>query len=142
MSLSVTSTSEPPRATRKRPLAQLLFCRGCCCGRVDRGYPDVPVDRIKAVWKAEKLNRTIQLTISGCLGPCDMANVAAIVSSGTQEWFGGLAEPDHFDALIDWARQCHREQSLLPRPASLAPFQFEAFATESAAADQNLLRAP
>jgi hypothetical protein len=59
-----------------------------------------------------------------------------------QEWFGGLAEAEHFDALIDWARQCHRSGALLPRPASLGPFQFEAFATESEPANQDLLRAP
>ena len=29
---------------------------------------------------AEKLNRTIQLTISGCLGPCDVPNVALLLT--------------------------------------------------------------
>jgi hypothetical protein len=51
--------------TKMRAFGQLLLCKGCCCGKTERGLPAVPVDRLKAVWKAEKLNRTIQLTVSG-----------------------------------------------------------------------------
>jgi hypothetical protein len=71
-----------PLVTKRQPLAQLLFCQGCCCGRTDRGHPEVPAGRLKAVWKAEKLNRSVQLTISGCLGPCDVANVALATGLG------------------------------------------------------------
>ncbi len=71
--------TDPP-ATNRRPLAQLVFCQGCCCGRTDRGRPEVPVGRLKEVWKGEKLNRSVQLTISGCLGPCDRANVALVIT--------------------------------------------------------------
>jgi cobaltochelatase CobN len=45
--------------TKRRPLAQLLFCQGCCCGRTDRGRPDLPVERLKDVWRSEKLNRSV-----------------------------------------------------------------------------------
>ena len=63
---------------------------GCCCGQTDRGFPPVPVERLKAVWKAEKLNKTVQLTISGCLGPCDLANVILVMTAGSMYWFGGI----------------------------------------------------
>ena len=69
--------------TRVTSPAQVLLCRGCCCGKTERGYPEVPADRIKAAWKGEKLNRSVQLTISGCLGPCDLANVALVPSFHT-----------------------------------------------------------
>ena len=65
-------------------LAQLLFCEGCCCGRTDRGFSAFPRDWIKSLWKQTKLNRHIQLTISGCLGPCDVANVACICVATAQ----------------------------------------------------------
>jgi cobaltochelatase CobN len=118
---------EPVRAARGRPLGQLVLCSGCCCGRVERGFPAVPVERIKAAWKAERLNRTVQLTIAGCLGPCDLANVAAIVGPRGQEWFGQLGQDAHYEALLRWARACHAARTLLQRPEALAPHQFEAF---------------
>ncbi|MDB5352088.1 MAG: hypothetical protein JWN86_3335 [Planctomycetota bacterium] len=90
--------------TRVTSPAQVLLCKGCCCGRPDRGYPDVPVDRIKAAWKAEKLNRSVQLTISGCLGPCDLPNVAVLVTSTGTTWYGLIQGDADYDALIDWAR--------------------------------------
>ena len=49
--------------TNRTALAQVACCVGCCCGRTDRGFPPVPVERLKEVWKQEKLNRTVQLTI-------------------------------------------------------------------------------
>lgn len=74
---------------RGRVLGQLLCCEGCC-GRTDRGFPPLPRERIKAAWKAQKLNQTIQLTISGCLGPCDLANSVAVARADERWlWLGG-----------------------------------------------------
>jgi hypothetical protein len=111
--------------------AQVLLCKGCCCGRTDRGLPEVPVDRIKAVWKAEKLNRGVQLTISGCLGPCDLPNVAVVVTSGGSHWYGRLEGDAHYDALISWARACNDRKAALPPPESLAAHRFERFPVDS-----------
>ena len=93
--------------TKREALGQLILCKGCCCGRVDRGLPDVPVERIKTTWHAEHLNRTIQLTISGCLGPCDVPNVALILANERMEWLGGIEGGD-YDELIRWAGSCRR----------------------------------
>ena len=114
-------------ATTRQPLAQLVFCQGCCCGRTDRGHPEVPVGRLKAVWKEEKLNRSVQLTISGCLGPCDLANVALVITPNGNEWLGGLAGDAVYDALIAWAQECHRAGRLVPLPAALAALRFDRF---------------
>jgi (2Fe-2S) ferredoxin len=124
-----TETSDIPArmTTRVKSPAQLLLCKGCCCGRTDRGLPEVPVERIKAAWKAEKLNRGVQLTISGCLGPCDLPNVAVLVTASGVEWYGRLDAPAHYDALIDWARSCLEAGTALPAPAALASFRFERF---------------
>ena len=105
-----------------------MLCKGCCCGQTDRGLPEVPVERIKAVWKAEKLNRGVQLTISGCLGPCDLPNVAVIVTSAGTQWYGLLDGDGHYDALIAWARTSTVHGALAPLPAGLEAHRFERFA--------------
>ena len=63
---------------RSRALGQILLCEGCCCGRTDRGFKPVPFDWIKQQWKEHKLSKTVDLTITGCLGPCDLANVPVL----------------------------------------------------------------
>jgi hypothetical protein len=118
-------------ATTRRPLAQVVFCQGCCCGRTDRGHPEVPVGRLKAVWKEEKLNRSVQLTISGCLGPCDLANVALVITPDGNRWLGGLAGNEVYHALINWARECHREGRVVPLPAGFDARRFEQFVTRT-----------
>jgi hypothetical protein len=120
------ATSLP--TTARAAVAQVACCVGCCCGRVDRGFPPVPVERLKEIWKREKLNRTVQLTISGCLGPCDMANVILVMTAAGTEWFGGIDDEGVFTAVIDWARACHAAQALLPVPAVLERHRFRRFA--------------
>jgi cobaltochelatase CobN len=111
--------------SKRRALGQLILCRGCCCGRTERGFPEVPVERIKAAWKAGRLNRTIQLTISGCVGPCDVANVAVIVTHEGTAWIGGLNRGEDFDAVVRWAESCHAAGEVLPIPIELARHRFD-----------------
>ena len=120
-----------PPATNRRPLAQLVFCQGCCCGRTDRGRPEVPVAQLKEVWKTEKLNRSVQLTISGCLGPCDLANVDLVITADGNRWFGNLAGGTVYDALIDWARECHRTGHVVPLPHGFDARQFDRFGPQT-----------
>ncbi len=124
-----TTEVTPVLATKIKSRAQVLLCKGCCCGRTDRGLPDVPVDRIKAAWKAGKLNRAVQLTVSGCLGPCDLPNVAVIVTPHGTTWYGQIAGDALYDALIAWAQNCvdsdpDTEVSL---PEALEGYRFERF---------------
>jgi hypothetical protein len=132
MSTACHTPSEPaaPAAplTKRTALAQVACCVGCCCGRTDRGFPPVPVERLKEVWKREKLNRTVQLTISGCLGPCDLANVILVMTAAGVEWFGGIAEESVFEDVIVWARACHAAGAVLPLPATLERHRFRRFA--------------
>jgi cobaltochelatase CobN len=132
MAIICPSEVEPPAAcmpaTKRTAIAQVACCVGCCCGRTDRGFPPVPVERLKAVWKEEKLNRTVQLTISGCLGPCDMANVILVMTAAGTEWFGGIGDEAVFDAVIEWARSCNAAGTVVPLPPSLVPHRFQRFA--------------
>jgi hypothetical protein len=113
--------------TKRHVLGQLVLCKGCCCGRTDKGRPGFPEERLKATWKQERLLKSIQLTISGCLGPCDVANVAQIIVPEGIEWYGRLDQEGQYDALIEWARACHAAKVVLPRPVLLAPHRFEGY---------------
>jgi hypothetical protein len=113
----------------RKARGQVILCQGCCCGRTDRGFPEVPVDQIKAAWKSGRLNRSIQLTVSGCVGPCDLANVAVIVGPKGTAWFGDL-KTLHYDILIDWAERCHAAGALLPVPPDLREHRFDWFVVE------------
>jgi hypothetical protein len=122
----------PTLTTKRRAFAQIVFCVGCCCGRVDRGHPQLPVDKLKGVWRAEKLNASVQLTISGCLGPCDLANVALVILPEGNVWLGGLAGAALYDELIAWARACHAANRALPLPPALDAHRFERYRGELA----------
>ncbi|MEM7561342.1 MAG: (2Fe-2S) ferredoxin domain-containing protein [Planctomycetota bacterium] len=125
---SVVQQGDSLTTRRTGPLGQIFFCDGCCCGRVEKGFPELPKQMIKAQWKALKLNGTIQLTISGCLGPCDLANVVFILGSdGSQQWLGGLSETWQYETLLKWAADCQQSSSLLPIPANLDGYRFERF---------------
>jgi hypothetical protein len=119
--------AEGERRTKRRSLMQVLVCIGCCCGRVDRGKPEVPVDWLKAEWKAARLNPYIQLTISGCLGPCDLPNVVAVLTETGQQWIGQLDQREHFEALVQWGRACGAARRLEPPPPGLRERFFERF---------------
>jgi len=119
--------------TKRLALAQLVFCQGCCCGRTDRGRPELPVEQLKEIWKDEKLNRTVQLTISGCLGPCDVPNVALVMVPEGNMWLGGMAGEAVYEALVAWARACHAEGRVVPLPEQLDSLRFERFQTEEVA---------
>ena len=122
------SRHEALATPRSRALGQILLCEGCCCGRTDRGFKPVPCDWIEQQWKEEKLNKTVQLTISGCLGPCDLANVACVISPQGIQWFGGLQEQWQYGLLLDWAKASRDAGVLLELPAELDRHRFERFA--------------
>jgi len=125
--LSDSTENSPPLTTRITSKAQVLFCKGCCCGRTDCGLPEVPVDRLKAVWKAEKLNRGVQLTISGCLGPCDLPNVAVVITTEGMFWYGLLDGDAHYDAFIEWARARVSEGTAITLPRALESYRIQRF---------------
>jgi (2Fe-2S) ferredoxin len=129
-----TDEQAAPHRTRIHSQAQLLLCRGCCCGREDRGFPAVPVERIKAAWKAEKLNAAVQLTISGCLGPCDLPNVVLVLTAEGAQWFGRVESEAQYDALVEWARDCRRAQAALPLPEWLQAHRIARFESYEASA--------
>lgn len=124
------STERTTVISKRRAFAQLILCKGCCCGRTDRGHPEVPVDHLKAAWKAGALNKAVQLTISGCVGPCDVTNVAVVVTPNGTRWYGHLGGEADYEALICWARRCREAGGVLPMPPSFDSRRFEWFVSE------------
>lgn len=117
--------------TKRRTLAQILICVGCCCGQVNRGHPEVPVDWLKKSWKERKLAQSIQLTISGCLGPCDLTNVACLMTPVEAFWFGNLTNQSDYSQLLDWATKSANAQKLLPIPKELTKYLFNRFSQDN-----------
>jgi hypothetical protein len=58
---------------------------------------------VKQEWRKRCLLKRVQLTISGCLGPCDVPNVVAIVTQTNTLWLGSITRQDQYQSLLDWA---------------------------------------
>jgi cobaltochelatase CobN len=123
--LPLPHTKQRRLRTRRKPLAQIVLCQGCCCGQTGRGLPEVPLDWLKPLWKGEKLNKVVQLTVSGCLGPCDLPNVCCIQTPQEQTWYGRLSTREDYAVLVRWAQRCREQGELQPLPAELGHLRFE-----------------
>jgi hypothetical protein len=120
--------SEFALATKRLVLGHVTVCQGCCCGNTANGKPAVPVEWLKKEWRARGLLKRIQLTISGCLGPCDVPNIVTISSECGTQWLGGITEFDQYCTLLEWAMASRDAGELLPLPDefrrhSLHPFR-------------------
>lgn len=117
--------------TKRRTLAHVLVCSGCCCGRTDRGRPEVPVDWLKREWKGRRLLKQVHLSISGCLGPCDLPNVVCVVTPAGIAYLGGFTATAQYQLLLEWAESCSDAGQLRPLPAELAALRLERFRPEA-----------
>lgn len=87
----------------------------------------MPVDWLKREWKARRLLRHVHLTISGCLGPCDVANVVWVVAGRRSVWLGGLNAFAEYAALLEWSEAAAGADRLPPLPACLRRRAFSRF---------------
>ena len=74
------------------------------------------MDWLKKEWRARGLLKRVQLTISGCLGPCDLPNVVTVSNEKGTQWFGGITEFEQYRVLVDWATRSKDAGELLPMP--------------------------
>ena len=110
----------------------LFVCQGCCCGRTEKGFPALPLDEFKTQWKARGIRRRFHLTISGCLGPCPLANVVLILFRGRSLWLHSINSPDDVNSIYDWVECMLRAESYLDPPAGLSERHFERYIEDSA----------
>ena len=102
----------------------VVVCNGCCCGRVEKGHNEVPIDALKTAWKEHELDKNVKLTISGCLGPCSMHNVSILKTENGLTWLGGLNGEEHYGALVEWARNVAQHGIETEIPEILVPQRF------------------
>lgn len=107
----------------------LLVCaRGCCCGHTERGIAAVPIDFYKDEYKRRKIRDRVQLSMSGCLGPCPLANVVLLLFDGKPLWFQGINRSGQIVALYDYIDKMLAADRLLPVPPELAECAFNYYA--------------
>lgn len=104
--------------------ASVIVCNGCCCGRVEKGHNEVPINTLKNAWKEHNLDNSVKLTISGCLGPCSMHNVSLLKTEKGLTWLGELSGVEHYGALVEWARNVAQHGIETEIPEILAPQRF------------------
>jgi hypothetical protein len=102
--------------TKRLVIGQMIVCQGCCCGAVGKGRPEVPVDWLKAEWRKRGLLKRFQLSISGCVGPCDVPNVVQVNSDTGSQWLGNITQLDQYSTLLEWAALSTEAGHLLDLP--------------------------
>lgn len=131
MSSSTALLQLAPTISTKRPmLGQISVCNGCCCGQPQKGNLEVPVEWLKREWKSRGLLKRVHLTISGCLGPCDVPNVILITSTEGAQWLAQISQQREYEMLADWAEQSKIAERLLPLPREFDTHRLAAFRDE------------
>src|ERR1700686_5105304 len=97
---AVSAHREYALKTKRLVIGQIAICRGCCCGNTENGRPEVPVEWLKTEWRKRGLLKRVQLTISGCVGPCDVPNVVVITTSAGEVWLGNIVKFDQDRSLL------------------------------------------
>lgn len=110
---------------------QLFVCHGCCCGRTEKGFPALPLDEFKRQWKARGMRRRFHLTISGCLGPCSLANVVLIQFRGESVWLHSIASGQDVTDIYDYVEQMMLAERYLCPPLSLAGRHFQRYLVDT-----------
>lgn len=118
-------------APKRLMLAQISICDGCCCGKTEKGHPEVPLQWLKQEWKVRGLLKRVHLSVSGCLGPCDVPNVVMITNSEGTQWLAHLSSRRHFAMLADWAEQSKDVDELLPLPKELLSLAMMPYRTQA-----------
>jgi Icc-related predicted phosphoesterase len=56
----------------------------------------VPVEWLKDEWRKRGLLKRFQLSVSGCVGPCDVSNVVVVNSESGSQWLGNLDDVNQY----------------------------------------------
>ncbi|HUA63547.1 MAG TPA: (2Fe-2S) ferredoxin domain-containing protein [Verrucomicrobiae bacterium] len=114
-------------STKRLVIGNVAVCFGCCCGQTDRGKPGVPVEWLKSEWRLRGLLKNMQLSISGCLGPCDVPNVVRIDTPEERIWLGNIERTEQYQELVDWATRSKAAGRCLPLPRAFDEHTLDPF---------------
>jgi cobaltochelatase CobN len=87
----------------------------------------VPVEWIKTEWRQRGLLKNIQLTVSGCLGPCDVPNVVLIATTDESVWLGNIDRFEYYREIVEWAARSKAAGRLLPLSRELLQHRLNPF---------------
>jgi len=108
-----------------RPRGKLLVCSvGCCCGHVEKGVAPVDIRRYQVEWERRRLGTHVHLYQSGCLGPCQQANVVLLLFEGHPVWFHSLDSAELITALYDYLELLIAAPKFVPPTELLASCTF------------------
>jgi cobaltochelatase CobN len=113
----------------------MVCAKGCCCGRTERGHAAVPVEFYKQEYKRRKIRKLVQLTMSGCLGPCPLSNVALLFFDGRPVWFQSVNGEAQIRAIFDYIDRMLAADGYLPPPPELTDYVFTYYAWAGSVAD-------
>src|SRR5262249_4029398 len=125
---------QPAIHTKRPMLGQISICNGCCCGQAHKGHPEIPLEWLKQEWKYRGRLKRVHLTISGCLGPCDVPNVIMITSAEGIQWLAKISQRRQYEMLADWAEQSKMADRLLPLPREFNAYSLAAYRDYEASA--------
>jgi cobaltochelatase CobN len=87
----------------------------------------LPLDEFKRQWKARGIRRRFHLTVSGCLGPCPLANVVLILFRGRTAWFHSINNSEDVDLIYSYVERMLLAESYLDPPTGLAERYFDRY---------------
>lgn len=111
--------------TKRLVIGQMIVCFGCCCGATLKDRPAVPVNWLKDEWRRRGLLKRFQLTVSGCVGPCDVPNVVVLNSESSSQWLGKITDFDQYRSLVEWAVRSVEAGHLLDLPQEFNEYRME-----------------
>jgi hypothetical protein len=110
----------------------LFICGlGCCCGKTEKGFPFLALDEFKRQWKARGIRRRFHLTISGCLGPCTLANVVLMQFHGNSVWLHSINSVADVDLIYNYAEAMLEANQFLEPPPELASRHFQRYTVDT-----------
>jgi hypothetical protein len=110
--------------TTYKAFGRIFLCQSSTCGNSEKGKDLVPADELKSRWKAAQLSNTMGLTITRCMGLCDVSNNGLIVTKNQTVWLGELKSL-HYEALFQWVVECKDKGRLLRLPEVFDMHRFE-----------------
>lgn len=111
-----------PRESRQI-LIHIIVCRGCS----GRASVD-PAAWLRQELRRRRLSAKVSLSVSDCLGPCARGPVVTAADSEGVVWLGGLSDPAHFTALLEWATRCAHDGVVHGLPGEFRGHAFDRFA--------------
>jgi cobaltochelatase CobN len=85
------------------------------------------VEWFKKEWRKRGLLKRVQLSVSGCVGPCDVPNVVVITTPRGTEWLGNIATLDQYRSLLEWATRCRSAGRMLDVPPEFHGYRINPF---------------